>query len=141
MSMDVVRRSSRAAAAKILKQARIKQSRTDSNADYLMVCEKFITAVMKVRAAMKAAGATDFNNYDLFFGGFEQCDIMLQSEAYMKSSEAQFAYSLLTGADSWLKHEADKLGEAYVSPEHFYKCWDQVGIDLRPKKPNEGSKA
>lgn len=132
--MVVKRRSDRIREAQILKQARIKQTRTNSNKDYIMVAKKFVEAVMMVRKAMKEAGAKDFNNYDLFFGGFEQCDAMLQSKEYFESDAAKYAYSVLQGADSWLKHEADKLGEAYVSPEHYYKAWDLYGIDLRPKK-------
>ena len=137
MALIVKRRSDRIAAARLLKQAQVKRATTDSNQDYLLVCDKFIKTVYRVREAMKKAGATDFSNYDLFFGGFEQCDTMLQDPKYKKSEEARYAYELLMGANIWLKHEAEKLGQDYVSPEHFYKCWDTVGIDLRPKHPNE----
>ena len=139
MALIVKRRSDRIAAARLLKQAQVKKTRTDSNQDYLMVCEKFVTAVHKVRDAMKKTGSTDFNNYDQFFGGFEQCDIMLQDEKYKNSPEARYAYELLIGADSWLKHEAEKLGEDYISPQHFYLAWwyvEHIWIDPKNPPPN-----
>lgn len=133
MGMIIKRGSERRLEASIIKRARIKAARTADTSDYVLVCHKFVEAVMAVRKAMKEAGSE--RDYDYFFGGFEQCDELLQDPVYRTSSEAQYAYQLLLGADQWLKHEAEKLGEAYVSPEHFYKCWEIVtGIDLRPKK-------
>lgn len=129
MAMIIKRRSDRIAEANLIKKAQVKKARRSDTHDFEMVAGKFVEAVMKIREAMKATDTTQ--NYDYFFGGFEQCDALLRDPAYHESKEAQFAYQLLLGADSWLRHEADKLGEEYVSPESFYKCWDLQGIDLR----------
>lgn len=133
MAMHVMRRSDRIAEAAIIKRAQIKKARRSDTADFETVAHKFIEAVMKIREAM--ANTDTQNDYSTFFGGYEQCDALLQDPAYRKSQDAQFAYQLLLGADSWLKHEADKLGENYVAPEHYYKCWDTVGINLRGLNP------
>ena len=129
MAMVVKRRADPLAEAAIIKKAQVKKARRSDTKDFELVANKFVEAVMKIREAMKATNTTQ--NYDHFFGGFEQCDALLRDPAYHSSREAQFAYQLLLGADSWLRHEADKLGEAYVSPESFYKCWDLQGINLR----------
>lgn len=134
--MIVKRRSDRVAAAKIVKEAQIKKARTLSVADFKMVAKKFCSAVHLLRNAMKSVGSKDFSNYDQFFGGFEQCDIMLQDPLYWKSTDAQRYYTLLMGANDWLKHEADKLGEMYVSPNHFYYAWWVAErIWLKPDEP------
>ena len=131
MPMIVKRRSERLFERNVLNQARIKVARTTDTSDFDRVAKKFVESVYAIRKAMKDAGSEQ--NYDLFFGGFEQCDALLQDPVYKTSTEAQYAYQLLLGADAWLKHEADKLGEEYVSPSHFYKCWLNEGIDLRGK--------
>lgn len=129
MAMIVKRRSERLFERNILHQARTKVARKTDTSDFERVAHKFVEAVYAIRDAMKKAGSEQ--NYDLFFGGFEQCDALLQDPAYKQSAEAQYCYQLLLGADAWLKHEADKLGEEYVSPEHYFKCWDLEGINLR----------
>lgn len=129
MSMIVKRRSERLFERNVLHQARIKVAKKTDTSDFDRVAKKFVEAVYAIREAMKNAGS--LTNYDMFFGGFEQCDALLQDPAYKQSSDAQYAYQLLLGADAWLKHEADKLGEDYVSPEHFFKAWDNEGINLR----------
>ena len=129
MALHVMRRSDRIAEAAIVKRAQIKKARRSDTTDFEMVSHKFIEAVMKIREAMAATNTE--RDYSTFFGGYEQCDAMLQDPAYRASQDAQFAYQLLLGADSWLKHEADKLGENYVAPEHFYT----VGINLRGLNP------
>ena len=127
----VKRRAEREAEQRIIANAQVKKARSNNTADFELVAGKFREAVMKIRAAMKTTD-TQYN-YDTFFGGYEQCDMLLRDPAYHSCSEAQFAYQLLLGADSWLKHEADKLGENYVPPEHFYKAWllNNPPIDLR----------
>lgn len=129
MSMIVKKRSERLFERNVLRQARVKVAKKTDTSDFDRVAKKFVEAVYAIRIAMRNAGS--LVNYDTFFGGFEQCDELLQDPAYKQSSEAQYAYQLLLGADAWLKHEADKLGEDYVSPEHFFKAWDNEGIDLR----------
>ena len=129
MAMVVKRRADRLAEAAIIKKAQVKKARRSDTKDFESVCDKFIEAVMKIREAMKSTSTT--KSYDLFFGGYEQCDELLRDPAYHDCKEAQFAYQLLLGANSWLLHEADKLGADYVPPEHFYKCWDRTGINLR----------
>ena len=129
MAMIIKRRSDRIAEANLIKKAQVKKARRSDTSDFESVCDKFIEAVMKIRAAMKTTNTTQ--NYDHFFGGYEQCDALLRDPAYHDCKEAQFAYQLLLGANSWLLHEADKLGADYIPPEHFYKCWDRAGIDLR----------
>ena len=129
MAMVLTRRMDRVAERRIIAEAQKKKARSDDTTDFNMVAHKFVTAVLKVREAMKKTRSSI--NYDYFFGGFEQCDALLQDPAYIASREAQYAYQLLLGADQWLKHEADKLGEEYVSPNHFYKAWELHGVDLR----------
>lgn len=131
MAMHVMRRSDRIAEAKLIEKAQIKKARRSDTSDFELVARKFVEAVMKVREAMAATDTKE--DYSKFFGGYEQCDLLLQDPAYRNSADAQFAYQLLLGADQWLKHEADKLGEKYIPPEHFYKAWDYFGIDLRGK--------
>ena len=127
--MIITRRANRIAEANLIKKAQIKKARRADTTDFDRVADKFVEAVMKIRAAMMASGSKE--NYNLFFGGFEQCDALLRDPAYHESKEAQFAYQLLLGADSWLRHEADKLGEEYVPPNHFFICWLRHGVDLR----------
>ena len=129
MAMIVKRRSERLFERNILQQARTKVARKTDTSDFERVARKFIDATYAIRKAMKETDSA--NNYDLFFGGFEQCDALLQDPAFKSSPDAQYAYQLLLGADAWLKHEADKLGEEYRSPEHYFKCWDLEGFDLR----------
>lgn len=129
MAMVLTRRMDRVAERRIIAEAQKKKARSDDPTDFNMVAHKFVTAVLNIRQVMKKIGSEI--NYDYFFGGFEQCDALLQDPAFIASSEAQYAYQLLLGADTWLKHEADKLGEEYVSPNHFYKAWELHGIDLR----------
>ena len=129
MAMIIKRRSERLFERNILQQARTKVARKTDTSDFERVARKFIDATYAIRKAMKETDSE--NNYDLFFGGFEQCDALLQDPAFKASPDAQYAYQLLLGADAWLKHEADKLGEEYRSPEHFFKCWDLENIDLR----------
>ncbi len=129
MSMIIKRRGDRVLENEILRKARTKVARTKDASDFEKVARQFIKAVYDIRSIMKDSGST--KNYDLFFGGFEQCAELLNDPAFKISQKAQYAYTVLLGVDAWLKHEADKLGEDYVSPEHFYKCWDLEGIDLR----------
>lgn len=129
MSMLIARRMDRVAERRIIAEAQKKKARSNDPSDFNMVAHKFVTAVLNIRNVMKKVGSE--LNYDNFFGGFEQCDALLQDPAFIASPEAQYAYQLLLGADTWLKHEADKLGEEYVSPNHFYIAWLNHGIDLR----------
>ena len=129
MAMIIKRRSDRIAEANLIKKAQVKKARRSDTHDFEMVGDKFVEAVMKIRAAMKTTNTTQ--NYDYFFGGYEQCDALLRDPAYHQCQEAQFAYQLLLGADSWLRHEADKLGEEYIPPSHFFLTWLRHGYDLR----------
>ena len=128
--MIIRRKSDRDAEKRILEEARKKVATKDTNADFLVAAGKFIEAVKKIRQAMGAAGAP---GYDNFFGGYEECDVLLNDPIYQTCTRAQFAYQLLLGANSWLRHEADKLGETYKSPNHFFLAWYLVEhIDIRP---------
>lgn len=133
MALHVMRRSDRIAEAALIKKAQIKRARRSDTTDFETVAHKFIEAVMKIREAMATTNTE--KDYSTFFGGYEQCDALLQDPAYRTCQDAQFAYQLLLGANSWLIHEAGKLGESYVAPEHYYKCWDTVGINLRRRNP------
>ena len=129
MPMMVRRRIDRLTEQRIIREAQIKKATTTDTSQFERVASKFVAAVMKVREAMATTDTT--NDYSMFFGGFEQCDALVQDPAYQASQEAQMAYQLLLGADSWLRHEASKLGEEYVPPEHFFKTWELAGYDLR----------
>lgn len=126
MSIVIKRRATRVAEAKLIKTAQVKKARTTSEDDFNIAAKKFVEAAKGIRAVMKKLGS---NKYEKFFGGFEECDALLQDPLYVKSQEAQYRYQLLLGADQWLKHEADKLGADFVSPKHFYKAWERFGAD------------
>lgn len=119
--MVVKRRSTREAEARIIKLAQIKKTRSTDTTDFVYVAGKFREAVMNIRNIMQNTPTTvDYSN---FFGGYEQCEILLQDPAYRASQDAQFAYSVFLGVDQWMRHEADKLGEDYIPPKHFFKAW------------------
>ena len=129
MSMIIKRRGDRVLENEILRKARTKMARTNDTSDFDRVAKQFVEAVYNIRNIMKEEGST--RNYDNFFGGFEQCAELLKDPAFKISQKAQYAYTALLGVDAWLKHEADKLGEKYVSPNHFYIAWLNENIDLR----------
>lgn len=129
MAMVIKRRSDRIAEANLIKKAQVKKARKSNTADFEIAGDKFVEAVMKIREAMKTSATT--KNYDMFFGGYEQCDELLRDPAYHECKEAQFAYQLLLGANAWLCHEADKLGEDYIPPKHYFATWLRHGYDLR----------
>lgn len=121
MSIIIQRRSDRVAAAQIVKQAQIKPATTDTDDDFKIAAKLFTDAAKALRAKMKELGS---NDYDDFHAGFEECAALRADPIFVNSQDAQYLYGNLAGADSWLRHEASKLGQAYVSPAHFYKAWE-----------------
>lgn len=124
MNMIVKRRSDRIAEARLIKEAQIKKARTDSDEDFRTAAKLFTDTAIAIRKKMKELGTDKFNN---FHAGFEECAELRADPLFMKSSEAQYLFGNLQGADSWLRHAADKLGEAYISPAHFFKAWELAG--------------
>jgi len=128
MSMVITRRASRAAAARIVKEAQVKPARTTDTADFELAARLFTDAAKAIRAKMKELGS---DAYEHFHAGFDECAILRADPIFANSQEAQYLYGNLEGADRFLLHEADKLGQEYISPNHFYKAWELAGEPLR----------
>lgn len=122
--MIVKRRSDRVAAANIVKAAQIKKARTDSDEDFRIAAKLFTDTAKMIRARMKELGS---DKYEHFHAGFEECAYLRMDPLFKKDSEVQYLFGNLQGADSWLRHASDKLGEPYVSPAHFFKAWELAG--------------
>jgi len=128
MGMAITRRMDRIAEARIIKQAQIKQARTTDTRDFEFAAKIFTDAAKALRNKMKELGS---NDYDHFHAGFDECIILRQDPLFINSQEAQYLYGNIEGANSFMRHEADKLGQAYISPAHFYKAWELAGEPLK----------
>lgn len=129
--MVISRVADRISERRVISEAQIKPARSTDTKDFEYVAGKFREAVMKIRAAMEKAGSKiDYSN---FFGGYEQCEVLLQDPAFRSSQDAIFEYNVFLGVDQWLRHESDKLGQNYIPPNHFFKAWllADPPIDLR----------
>lgn len=127
MAMVVKRRADRLAEAAIIKKAQVKKARRSDTSDFEIAAKIFTDAAKAIRVKMKELGS---DAYEHFHAGFEECAALRLDPIFVGSQEAQYLYGNLEGADRWLLHEADKLGQSYVSPAHFYKAWELAGEPL-----------
>ena len=126
--MIVKRVEDRISERRIIKEAQIKPARSTDTTDFEYAAKIFTDAAKALRAKMKELGS---NNYEHFHAGFDECIILRQDPLFVNSQEAQYLYGNIEGANSFMRHEADKLGQAYVSPAHFYRAWELAGEPLK----------
>ena len=128
MAMIVKRRSERLFERNVSQQARVKVARTTDTKDFELAAKVFTDTAKAIRVKMKELGS---DAYDNFHAGFEECAALRMDPLFVGSQEAQYLYGNLEGADRWLLHEADKLGQNYISPAHFYEAWRLAGEPLK----------